>query len=178
MPSRRLRPRTRCRAGQQEGDDEREGSGRRDGGGNAGGGGRGQREAEGGTEGKASARRRSHDLYCRLTTRRAPWRFTRMAALVLSLTSLPTTTTGNRIEEQDAADLFVTSRAAADVRTIVNKKNLKLAEPGSVAFNFDHVGQVPSLLAPHLPLLPRPPSLCSTHESVKVTVETNADEDT
>jgi len=44
------------------------------------------------------------------------------------------------------------NRAAADVRTIVNKKNLKLAEPGSVAFNFDHVGQV--------------------------TVETDADEDT
>eukprot|EP00287_Rhodomonas_sp_CCMP768_P012672 CAMPEP_0196719562 /NCGR_PEP_ID=MMETSP1091-20130531/2513_1 /TAXON_ID=302021 /ORGANISM="Rhodomonas sp., Strain CCMP768" /LENGTH=325 /DNA_ID=CAMNT_0042060541 /DNA_START=23 /DNA_END=1000 /DNA_ORIENTATION=+ len=34
------------------------------------------------------------------------------------------------------------NRAAGDIRTVVNKKNLKLAEPGSVAFNFDRVGLV------------------------------------
>uniref|UniRef100_A0A6T8GU84 Uncharacterized protein n=1 Tax=Hemiselmis andersenii TaxID=464988 RepID=A0A6T8GU84_HEMAN len=34
------------------------------------------------------------------------------------------------------------NRAAGDVRTVLNKNKLKMAEPGSVAFNFDHVGCV------------------------------------
>mmetsp|Transcript_29949 Transcript_29949/g.78912 ORF Transcript_29949/g.78912 Transcript_29949/m.78912 type:complete len:172 (+) Transcript_29949:461-976(+) len=34
------------------------------------------------------------------------------------------------------------NRAAADIRNVASKKQLKLAEPGSVAFNFDRVGQV------------------------------------
>jgi len=34
------------------------------------------------------------------------------------------------------------NRAAGDIRTVVNKQKLKLAESGSVAFNFDRVGQV------------------------------------
>jgi hypothetical protein len=33
-------------------------------------------------------------------------------------------------------------RAAGDVRTVVNKNKLKIAEPGSVSFNFDRVGLV------------------------------------
>lgn len=34
------------------------------------------------------------------------------------------------------------NRAAGDVRTVMNRKSLKLAEPGSVSFNFDRVGCV------------------------------------
>lgn len=34
------------------------------------------------------------------------------------------------------------NRAAGDIRTVVNRKQLKIAEPGSVAFNFDRVGLV------------------------------------
>ena len=33
-------------------------------------------------------------------------------------------------------------RAAGDVRTVVNKNKLKIAEPGSVSFNCDRVGLV------------------------------------
>jgi YebC/PmpR family DNA-binding regulatory protein len=34
------------------------------------------------------------------------------------------------------------NRASADVKTVINKQKLKLAESGSVAFNFDRLGQV------------------------------------
>jgi len=40
------------------------------------------------------------------------------------------------------------NRAAGDIRTVVNKKQLKIAEPGSVAFNFDRVGLV-TIETPH-----------------------------
>jgi YebC/PmpR family DNA-binding regulatory protein len=42
------------------------------------------------------------------------------------------------------------NRAAADIRTIVNKQNMKIGSPGSVAFNFERMGVV-RILADNIP---------------------------
>lgn len=40
------------------------------------------------------------------------------------------------------SDLPCLDRAAGDVRTVLNRNKLKMAEPGSVSFNFDRLGCV------------------------------------